>query len=121
MDDSDEDQKFYRKKKSTVTDATDYNIKEDSAEDYFDINELADDLPTSIIPSEPSKTEEAEDYDIEETIPAAKVSIQKNGENADGVEEVESKDQDLMPPPLSRPSTSEESSSADAQSNFLLY
>lgn len=114
MDDSDEDQKFYRKKKTTVHDTTDYNIKEDSAEDYFDINELAEDLPTSILPPEPSKIEDADDYDIEETIPAAKVTAQKNGDEESI--DTESKDHNLMPPPLSRPTTSEDNSS-ESQSN----
>lgn len=72
---------------------TDYKNKDDLAEDYFDINELADEAPSAT-------NDPRDDYDdIEAAIPAAKVSADgdekvhsdKNGETTD--------DKDLMPPP----------------------
>lgn len=95
-DSSDSGGRAYRRRK-VVFSPTDYENKDVSAEDFFDINELADEAPAEIKDSR-------EDYDdIEEAIPAAKVSAggtdknetsiitEKNGEA--------SADKDLMPPP----------------------
>lgn len=87
------DRRRFRRKR-VVHSPTDYKNKEDSAEDYFDITELADEAPAEVKDSR-------EDYDdIEEAIPAAKVTADgaedsshtgKNGEATD--------DKELMPPP----------------------
>lgn len=80
------------KKKRNTASPTDYKNKESSAEDYFDINELADEPPTQEL-----KFNKEDDYDdIEDAIPAAKVEIKdekksQNGERND--------DKELMPPP----------------------
>lgn len=85
------------KRKRVVSSPTDYKNKDDSAEDFFDITELADEAPAGT-------KSPTEDYDdIEAAIPAAKVTatgehqtdtsshIDKNGEATD--------DKELMPPP----------------------
>lgn len=80
------------KRKRNAASPTDYKNKEDSAEDYFDINELADEPPVQDL-----KFNKDDDYDdIEDAIPAAKVEVKddkkaKNGERTD--------DKELMPPP----------------------
>lgn len=89
---------YKKKNRSDGNDATDYKIKEDSAQDFFDITELADEAP--LIDSKDIK----DDYDIEDEIPAVKVntdgsnstqivplSSEKNEESTD--------DKELMPPP----------------------
>jgi transcription initiation factor TFIID subunit 1 len=79
------------RRKKPVASPTDYRNKEDDAEDYFDINELADE------PIVDSK----EDYDIEDAIPAAKLSADK----IDDASKIKSDsgnvtdDKELMPPP----------------------
>lgn len=106
-DSSDSMSRKKRKKKKTSMSPTDYRNKEDSAQDYFDINELADEPPEI-------KTSKDDDYDdIEDAIPAAKVvadtKITKNGESSD--------DKALMPPPSleSAPSViKQEDTSADS-------
>ncbi|CRK95113.1 CLUMA_CG008591, isoform A [Clunio marinus] len=94
-DSSDSGRRAFRRRR-VVASPTDYKNKDDTAEDFFDINELADEQP--IEESDPK-----EDYDIEAEIPAVKVSIdgaeksseeshaEKNGETTD--------DKQLMPPP----------------------
>lgn len=96
---------------------TDYKNKEDSAEDYFDINELADEAPAEV-------NDPKDDYDdIEAAIPAAKVSV----DNIDGVSNGEKNgdatdDKELMPPPPQNSALSiklddaEASTSADSKS-----
>lgn len=87
----------------------DYTKKADEAIDYSDINELADDLPTSIQPSQSLYMGSSDDYDIEDAIPVNKVSA----DSADDLFQnhlIESKDssdgdlstnddKQLMPPP----------------------
>lgn len=107
-DSSGSEQRSYRRKRRVDFSPTDYKNKEDSAEDYFDINELAD---------ESADDDTKDDYDdIEKAIPAVKVSADsdKNGEATD--------DKDLMPPPPQNaaPSAKQEDSDAsiDAKSKF---
>lgn len=96
--DSDSNRMYKKKNRPDGNDATDYKIKEDSAQDFFDITELADEVP--LIESKDIK----DDYDIENEIPAVKVntdgsnstqivssSSEKNEESTD--------DKELMPPP----------------------
>lgn len=110
-DSSDSDRRAYRRKKRVVYSPTDYKNKEDSAEDYFDINELAD------------EQDSRDDYDdIEQAIPAVKVSAdgtdgtnhsEKNGESTN--------DKDLMPPPPQNAAPSmkqDNGESDDAKSKF---
>lgn len=86
-DSSDSDRRAYRRKRRVNDSPTDYKNKEDSAEDYFDINELADEAPAEDM-------DPKDDYD---DVEPAKVSadatnhIDKNGESTN--------DKDLMPPP----------------------
>lgn len=96
MSDSDSDSsdsmgaKLRRKRRPSMS-PTDYRNKEDSAQDYFDINELADE-PTEV------KTSKNDDYDdIEDAIPAAKLSADGVGNKMRNGET--SKDKELMPPP----------------------
>ena len=89
---------YKKKNRSDGNDATDYKIKEDSAQDFFDITELADEVP--LIESKDIK----DDYDIEDEIPAVKVntdgsnSTQKVSSSSEKNEE-STDDKELMPPP----------------------
>lgn len=120
-DSSDSGGRAYRRRRG-VSSPTDYKNKDDTAEDFFDINELADEAPAEIKDSR-------DDYDdIEEVIPAAKVS-------ADGADQSESSshsekngestvDKELMPPPPqnSAPSIKQDetdTATAEAKSKFL--
>lgn len=99
---------------------TDYKNKDDTAEDFFDITELADEAPAEA-------EDPRNDYDdIEAAIPAAKVSVdgtdatdgsshaEKNGETAD--------DKHLMPPPPQNaaPSVKQDDPETDAKSKIVL-
>jgi transcription initiation factor TFIID subunit 1 len=75
------------KRRRIMSSPTNYKIKEDSAEDYFDITELADEPPAGSYDSK-------DDYDIEDAIPAAKVGADGSYESKNP-----SDDKDLMPPP----------------------
>lgn len=115
-DSSDFGDRGYRRKR-VVSSPTDYKNKEDSAEDYFDITELADEAPAEV-------NDPKDDYDdIEAAIPAAKVSA----DNIDGVSNGEKNgdatdDKELMPPPPQNSALSikldeaEASTSADSKS-----
>lgn len=55
----------------------DYDRKSDNAVDYSDINELADDLQHLMqSASQPSNAISGDDYDLEDAIPASKVSAE---------------------------------------------
>jgi hypothetical protein len=76
-DSSDSDHRAYRRKRKLNASPTDYKNKEDSAEDYFGMNELADEAPTEDI-------DPKDDYDdIEEVIPAAKDASNHSDKNGD--------------------------------------
>ena len=119
-DSSDSDRRAYRRKKRVEYSPTDYKNKEDSAEDYFDINELADEAPAE-------EHDPRDDYDdIEQAIPAAKVSAdgtdgksdlnQRNGDASD--------DKNLMPPPpqnLAPSVKQEDSDGSDSKSKLIEF
>lgn len=86
----------YRRRR-VVSSPTDYKNKDDTAEDFFDINELADEAPAET-------KDPTDDYDdIEEAIPAAKVSADgsdKNDVSSHSEKNGEATaDKELMPPP----------------------
>lgn len=88
-----------------------------TSEDYFDITELADEAPI--------ETKDAkDDYDdIEEAIPAAKVSVDGNHEEKNGDP---TDDKELMPPPPQNaaPSMKQEevdTAETDAKSNITQH
>ena len=102
------------------TDSSDGGDESFAAEDYFDINELADEAPAE------EKDPENDYDDIEEAIPAAKVNAdgseisshnERNGETTD--------DKQLMPPPPQNAAPSikqddTESADSDAKSKISL-
>lgn len=98
MSDSDSDSsgssgRKMRKKKRASMSPTDYKNKEDSAQDFFDINELADEPPEV-------QTSKDDDYDdIEDAIPAAKLSADSVEKKNDTTNGETSDDAALMPPP----------------------
>ncbi|XP_070491239.1 transcription initiation factor TFIID subunit 1 [Chironomus tepperi] len=77
------------KKRRPIASPTDYNQKKETAEDFFDIDELAEEGP--------EKIESKDDYDIEDAIPAAKVSADFAKDSKIKIEKND--DKDLMPPP----------------------
>lgn len=100
----------------------DYEKKADSAVDFSDITELAEDLQTSM---QAVKTETGDDYDdVEESIPASKVSADSGavikGEmkspTTDAEKKEENNDKELMPPPSVplKTQTSTDSTKGDA-------
>ncbi|XP_055587369.1 transcription initiation factor TFIID subunit 1 isoform X2 [Uranotaenia lowii] len=94
-------------------DGGNYRIKADDAIDYSDINELAEDLPVAIEPSQQRKLRkdsdgDEEDYDdIEASIPVSKVDMKKvsgrsrdrSEDDGDDEDDGIPDDKDLMPPP----------------------
>lgn len=80
---------MFKRRKRRISSPTDYKNKIDDAEDFFDINELAD--------------ESKEDYDdLEAAIPVSKVSFDgsdKNESISDHKNGDDSDDKQLMPPP----------------------
>lgn len=89
-DSSDSDNRdMFKTRKRRVSSPTDYKNKMDEAEDFFDINELAD--------------ESKDDYDdLETAIPVSKVPIEvseKHKNGADFKNGDDSDDKQLMPPP----------------------
>lgn len=90
------------------SDDDDYEKKSDTAEDFSDITELAEDLQTAMAP-ERSTVDDGDDYeDIESAIPASTVKL--DGDSNDNVDSGESSkssseqksvdnDKELMPPP----------------------
>lgn len=83
----------------------DYNKKADTAVDFSDIMELAEDLQTSM---QAIKTDTGDDYDdVEESIPATKVTtdggaVVKDETKSSGAESEKkdvNNDKELMPPP----------------------
>lgn len=123
-DSSDSDRRAYRRKKRVNMSPTDYKNKEDSAEDYFDINELADEAPAE-------DSDSKDDYDdIEKAIPAAKVSVDGTDGKSDASNHSDkngdpANDKDLMPPPPQNaaPSIKQDDSDAtiDAKSKLQFF
>lgn len=122
-DSSDSDRRAYRRKKRIDMSPTDYKNKEDSAEDYFDINELADEAPAEDI-----NARDDYDDDIEKAIPAVKVSADGNDEKSDPSNHSDkngdpTNDKDLMPPPPQNAAPSikqdETDASIDAKSSLI--
>lgn len=103
---------FRRQDSEDDTNDEDFTTKADTAIDYSDINELAEDLPVAIEPTE-NKSQPGDDYDIEDAIPANKVTV--DGVSAEAVKTEDGKasengtsasnssmsadDKTLMPPP----------------------
>ncbi|XP_053696319.1 transcription initiation factor TFIID subunit 1 isoform X2 [Sabethes cyaneus] len=95
-------------------DTSNYKQKAEDAVDYSDINELAEDLPVAIQPSEKGKDDGEDDYDdIEAAIPVTKVDVKSvsnaeetdkhSGQDDDEQDDDEGRagvdDKELMPPP----------------------
>lgn len=87
----------------------DYEKKDDSAVDFSDITELAEDLQTTM---QATKVESGDDYDdVEDAIPATKVSVDNvasaketdkdkpTASSSDGETKEADNDKELMPPP----------------------
>lgn len=96
-DSSDSARRAYRRRR-VVSSPTDYKNKDDTAEDFFDITELADEAPAEL------KSNPADDYDdIEEAIPAAKVGVDgaEKDDTSGNIDKSGEKpaDKELMPPP----------------------
>lgn len=118
-DSSDSDRRAYRRKRRVNASPTDYKNKDDSAEDFFDINELADEAPAEDL-------DEKDDYDdIEKAIPAVKVGTEGKSDSNDHSDKNgdATNDKNLMPPPPQNaaPSIKQDDSDAtiDAKSNFF--
>ncbi|XP_055699483.1 transcription initiation factor TFIID subunit 1 isoform X1 [Phlebotomus papatasi] len=103
---------FRRQDSEDDTNDEDFTTKADTAVDYSDINELAEDLPVAIEPTE-NKSQPEDDYDIEDAIPANKVTVDgvsaeavktedgrasENGTSANS-SSISTDDKTLMPPP----------------------
>jgi hypothetical protein len=115
-DSSDSDRRAYRRKRRFNASPTDYKNKDDSAEDFFDINELADEAPAEDL-------DPKDDYDdIEKAIPAVKVSTEGKSDHSDKNGNA-TNDKNLMPPPPQNaaPSIKQDDSDAtiDAKSTFF--
>ncbi|XP_065085735.1 transcription initiation factor TFIID subunit 1-like isoform X2 [Ochlerotatus camptorhynchus] len=86
-------------------DNANYKIKAEDAVDFSDFNELAEDLPVAIEPSDGKKGSGGEDDydDIEAAIPVSKVDVKgvhsDGGRDADDEKEDGVDDKQLMPPP----------------------
>lgn len=104
-DSSDSAGRSFRRRKN-VASPTDYKNKDESAEDFFYITELADE-------SAARSSQPADDYDdIEEAIPAATVSAEGMSKTEHG--EKNGDDKDLMPPPPQNAAPSVKVDDADA-------
>ena len=90
LDSSDSGGARRMKKRRPIASPTDYKLKKDTAEDFFDIDELAEESPNEKIAIK-------DDYDIEDAIPAAKVSADFSKDSKIKIEKND--DKDLMPPP----------------------
>ncbi|XP_059612108.1 transcription initiation factor TFIID subunit 1 isoform X2 [Phlebotomus argentipes] len=111
--DDDSGDEFRRQESEDDTTEEDFTTKADTAIDYSDINELAEDLPVTIEPSEAEKDNPEDDYDIEDAIPVNKVAVESGSSDAavkidddkpvengnSGSASVSSDDKALMPPP----------------------
>lgn len=88
-------------------DEYDYDKKSDTAEDFSEINELAEDLQSAMLPEKPPAT--GDNYDEVEKKPASKESTEKVGDGSAKADDDEKEknddskpsdnDKELMPPP----------------------
>lgn len=122
-DSSDSGGRAFRRRR-VVHSPTDYKNKDDSAEDFFDITELADEAPVEV-------KDPKDDYDdIEAAIPAAKVSVDgasKSEDNGHSDKNGDHDDKELMPPPpqnaapsvkLDEPDAASSASTSDSKSKY---